>query len=111
MNTVQEDSHITINKPYTLVFLLLAFFTIVEVNIGFLGDIIGDQANIQGMVSIALIVLSLAKAYLVAAYFMGIKYQSRPWVTTAIVFGVPLFIALPVVLIPALGTVLYLCGY
>ena len=74
-------------------------------------DLPGADTNITAQIPLALVVLAILKAYLVAAYFMGIKYQDRPWVVTGIMFGIPMFIALPVVLIPALGTVLYLCGY
>ncbi len=104
-------THSFIKRPYFLVFLSLAFLTVLELNIGFLSEIVGTDTNISGLITFALVVLALLKAYLVAAYFMGIKYQKRPWVVTGIMFGIPLFIALPVVMIPALGTVLYLCGF
>ena len=59
------------------------------------------------MIRIGLIALALGKAYLVAAFFMGIKYQAKPKVIYGIVFGVPLLIAVPVVLIPLIGTLLH----
>jgi hypothetical protein len=107
----QNRHHEFVKRPYFLVFLSLAVLTVLELNVGFLEDIAGSEADVSGLITFALIVLALLKAYLVAAYFMGIKYQDRPWVVTGILFGIPMFIALPVVLIPALGTVLYLCGY
>jgi hypothetical protein len=104
-------SHEFVKRPYFLVFLSLTFLTVLELVVGLLSEIEGEEVNADGMFPFALIVLALLKAYLVAAYFMGIKYQDRPWVVTGIMFGIPMFIALPVVMIPALGTVLYLCGY
>ena len=100
-----------VKRPYFLVFLTLTLLTILELNVGFLSELVGGEADLTALTSFSLVVLALLKAYLVAAYFMGIKYQDRPWITTGIMFGIPMFIALPVVLIPALGTVLYLCGY
>ncbi|MFX0085742.1 MAG: cytochrome C oxidase subunit IV family protein [Candidatus Hodarchaeota archaeon] len=113
MNTTTDlnETHYFTKRPYFLVFLSLAFLTVLELNVGFLSEIVGKDTDISGLITFALIILALLKAYLVAAYFMGIKYQKRPWVVTGIMFGIPLFIALPVVMIPALGTVLYLCGF
>ncbi|MHA2252264.1 MAG: cytochrome C oxidase subunit IV family protein [Candidatus Kariarchaeaceae archaeon] len=106
-----EEQHTFVKRPYFLVFLSLTLLTILELNVGFLAEIVGNDTDVTGLITFSLLVLALLKAYLVAAYFMGIKYQDRPWVVTGIMFGIPMFIALPVVLIPALGTVLYLCGY
>lgn len=109
--TESNETHSFTKRPYFLVFLSLAFLTVLELNVGFMAEIVGNDTDITGLITFALLVLALLKAYLVAAYFMGIKYQERPWVVTGIMFGIPLFIALPVVMIPALGTVLYLCGF
>lgn len=106
-----KEPHTYVKRPYLLVFLSLTLLTILELNVGFIAELVGGDADLTAQITFALIVLALLKAYLVAAYFMGIKYQDRPWVVTGIMFGIPMFIALPVVLIPALGTVLYLCGY
>ncbi|MHA2033138.1 MAG: cytochrome C oxidase subunit IV family protein [Candidatus Kariarchaeaceae archaeon] len=106
-----KEPHTYVKRPYFLVFLSLALLTILELNVGFIAELVGGDADLTAQTTFALVVLALLKAYLVAAYFMGIKYQDRPWVVTGIMFGIPMFIALPVVLIPALGTVLYLCGY
>jgi hypothetical protein len=106
-----KEPHVYVKRPYFLVFLTLGLLTILELNVGFLTELVGGEADLTALTTFALVVLALLKAYLVAAYFMGIKYQDRPWVVTGIMFGIPMFIALPVVLIPALGTVLYLCGY
>ncbi|MHA2245127.1 MAG: cytochrome C oxidase subunit IV family protein [Candidatus Hodarchaeales archaeon] len=108
MNNVQkatDSSHIK-KKPYSYVVLLLAFFTILELALSFSSDNVPHQADSQSVIRIGLVVLALAKAYLVAAFFMGIKYQARPKVIYGIVFGVPLLITLPVVIIPLLGTLL-----
>ncbi len=107
----ENETHEFVKRPYFLVFLTLTFLTILEVIVGLLSEIESGGASSDGIFTLALIVLALLKAYLVAAFFMGIKYQDRPWVVTGIMFGIPMFIALPVVMIPALGTVLYLCGY
>jgi hypothetical protein len=109
--TEPNENHSFIKRPYFLVFLSLTFLTVLELNVGFLAEIVGNDTDVTGLITFALMVLAFLKAYLVAAYFMGIKYQKRPWVVTGVMFGIPLFIALPVVMIPALGTVLYLCGF
>jgi uncharacterized membrane protein len=111
MFETDNKTHEFVKRPYFLVFLSLTLLTVLELIVGLLSEIEGEGANITGLFPIALIILSILKAYLVAAFFMGIKYQDRPWVVTGIMFGIPMFIALPVVMIPALGTVLYLCGY
>ncbi|MHA2031095.1 MAG: cytochrome C oxidase subunit IV family protein [Candidatus Kariarchaeaceae archaeon] len=113
MNTLTKthETHTFVKRPYFLVFLSLTLLTILELNVGFLSEIVGNDTDVTGLITFSLLVLAFLKVYLVAAYFMGIKYQDRPWVVTGIMFGIPMFIALPVVLIPALGTVLYLCGY
>lgn len=95
-------------RPYNYVVLLLAFFTIIELVLSFSGENVPGQADLQFSIRIGLIVLSLAKAYLVAAFFMGIKYQARSKLIYGVVFGVPLLIALPVVLIPLIGTLLHI---
>lgn len=111
---LEEKPSLPVKRPYTRVFLSLAVLTILELNVGFIGDIMQNIPTFENIVEllvpITLISLAFTKAALVAAFFMGIKYQKRPWVTAGIMFGIPLFIALPVVLIPAMGTVVYLCG-
>ncbi|MFX1507914.1 MAG: cytochrome C oxidase subunit IV family protein [Promethearchaeota archaeon] len=109
MDVIQEESKETQmkKKPYNYVVLLLAFFTILELVLSFFSESVQEQADLQFMIRIGLIVLALSKAYLVAAFFMGIKYQAKPKVIYAVVFGVPLLIAVPVVLIPLIGTLLH----
>jgi hypothetical protein len=108
--TESVSSHEYVKKPYFLVFLSLGLLTILELNVGFISEIAGEGADVEGLINFALITLAFLKAYLVAAYFMGIKYQDRPKVVYGVMFGIPMFIALPVVVIPALGTIVYLCG-
>jgi hypothetical protein len=108
--TESVNSHEFVKRPYFLVFLSLGLLTVLELNVGFISEIAGEGANINTLITFALLILALLKAYLVAAYFMGIKYQDRPMVVYGVMFGIPMFIALPVVLIPALGTIVYLCG-
>ncbi|MFW9998394.1 MAG: cytochrome C oxidase subunit IV family protein [Candidatus Odinarchaeota archaeon] len=108
-DSAMKETHGTVKKPYNLVFLMLALFTVIEINLGLAGDIITDDF-LSAMVIAGLITLALAKAYLVAAFFMGLRYQKHPWLLTAGVFGIPLFIAIPVVSFPILGAVVYLCG-
>jgi cytochrome c oxidase subunit IV len=105
-----NESH-KIKRPYNLVVIFLAFFTAVEVLFGYLNDLVSDQADLQFLIRLGLIILALAKAYLVAAFFMGIKYQPRPYVIYGVVFGIPLLIALPVVIIPLIGTILHITGH
>ncbi len=105
-----QDTHEYIKRPYFLVFLMLGFLTVLELNVGFISDIAGEGSNVEGFINLALITLAILKAYLVAAFFMGIKYQDNPKVVWGVMFGIPMFIALPVVVIPALGTIVYLCG-
>ena len=97
-----KEPHVFVKRPYFLVFLTLTLLTILELNVGILFELVGGEADLTALTTFALVVLSLLKAYLVAAYFMGIKYQDRPWVVTGIMFGIPMFIALPVILIPLL---------
>ena len=104
------NSHEYVKRPYFIVFLTLGLLTILELNMGFISEIAGEGANVEGFINLALITLALLKAYLVAAFFMGIKYQENPKVVYGVMFGIPMFIALPVVMIPALGTIVYLCG-
>ncbi|MHA1976624.1 MAG: cytochrome C oxidase subunit IV family protein [Candidatus Hodarchaeales archaeon] len=104
------NSHGYVKRPYFIVFLTLGLLTILELNLGFISEIAGEGADVEGFINLALIVLALLKAYLVAAFFMGIKYQDNPKVVYGVMFGIPMFIALPVVIIPALGTIAYLCG-
>ncbi len=94
-----------IRRPYNLVVLLLALLTLTEVTLG-----LWNQGDIKQYINIGLVVVAFAKAYLVAAFFMGIKYQTKSKEIYAIVFGVPLFIALPVILIPMLGELLHAAG-
>ncbi|MHA2328923.1 MAG: cytochrome C oxidase subunit IV family protein, partial [Candidatus Hodarchaeales archaeon] len=100
-NEVTKDDNKVIRRPYNLVVLLLGFLTIIEVILGF-----WNQADLKFYINIGLVLLAFSKAYLVAAFFMGIRYQPRSKEIYVIVFGVPLFIALPVVLIPMLGHLL-----
>jgi hypothetical protein len=110
MQVKTGNTHEYVKRPYSLVFLMLALFTILELNMGFISEIAGEGADVEGFINLALITLALLKAYLVAAFFMGIKYQDNPKVVWGVMFGIPMFIALPVVMIPALGTIVYLCG-
>ncbi len=105
-----NNAHEYVKRPYFLVFLMLGLLTVLELNVGFMAKIVGEGTDIEGFIDLALIVLALLKAYLVAAFFMGIKYQDNPKTVYGIMFGIPMFIALPVVVIPALGTIVYLCG-
>ncbi|MHA2202103.1 MAG: cytochrome C oxidase subunit IV family protein [Candidatus Hodarchaeales archaeon] len=109
MDIGQEETKTTHEKkkPYNYVVLFLAFFTIIELVLSFYSESVSDQANLQFTIRVGLVVLALAKAYLVAAFFMGIRYKARPKVIYGVVFGVPLLIAVPVVLIPLLGTLLH----
>ncbi|MFX0013002.1 MAG: cytochrome C oxidase subunit IV family protein [Promethearchaeota archaeon] len=95
-------------RPYNYIVLLLGFFTILEVTLSISSENVLGQTDLQFLIRIGLIVLALAKAYLVAAFFMGIKYQTRSKLIYGVVFGVPLLIALPVVLIPLIGTLLHI---
>ena len=104
------NTHEYVKRPYFIVFLTLGLLTILELNVGFISEIAGEGANIEGFINLALITLALLKVYLVAAFFMGIKYQDNPKVVYGVMFGIPMFIALPVVTIPALGTIVFLCG-
>jgi cytochrome c oxidase subunit IV len=110
MNYTQQeiDSFHTKKKPYNYVVLLLAFFTILELVLSLSSETVPRQADLQSVIRIGLVILALAKAYLVAAFFMGIRYQTRPKVIYSVVFGVPLLITLPVVIIPLLGTLLHI---
>ncbi|MHA2296313.1 MAG: cytochrome C oxidase subunit IV family protein [Candidatus Hodarchaeales archaeon] len=95
----------TNKKPYTLVLLLLTLFTIIEISLSFLGETNTDSF-IGSMIIVGLVVMALAKALLVAAFFMGIKYHSRPWLLTVGVFGIPLFVAIPIVALPIIGIII-----
>ncbi|MFX0182237.1 MAG: cytochrome C oxidase subunit IV family protein [Candidatus Hodarchaeota archaeon] len=111
VSDLTDNESYKIKRPYNLVVIFLAFFTIIEVFFGFLNDLVSDQADLQFLIRLGLVILALAKAYLVAAFFMGIKYQPRPYVIYGVVFGIPLLIALPVVIIPLIGTILHITGH
>lgn len=88
---MKEQKH-----PYLQVFGILAVLTVLEVLVGI--------AEIDDIIQVpALALLALGKAYLVAAFFLGVKYETHPYLVAAIVFALPLFIALPLAIIPIYG--------
>ncbi|MHA2232560.1 MAG: cytochrome C oxidase subunit IV family protein [Candidatus Hodarchaeales archaeon] len=91
--TSQKPQSSKNGRPYLLVFGILAVLTIVEVAVG--------MWDIDKAVQVpALAVLALGKAYLVAAFFIGIKYEAHPFLVATIVFLLPLSITLPVAVAP-----------
>ncbi len=73
-------------KPYLQVFIALAVLTIVEVAIGTIDTSPGKVA--------VLLLLAIAKAALVAAIFMHVRYEKNPASIIIVAFIVPLFGAL-----------------
>ncbi|MFX0117313.1 MAG: cytochrome C oxidase subunit IV family protein [Candidatus Hodarchaeota archaeon] len=89
--TIKEQKH-----PYLQVFGILAVLTVLEVVVGI--------AEIDDIIQVPILAfLALGKAYLVAAFFLGVKYESYPYLVASIVFVLPLFIALPLGIIPILS--------
>ena len=105
VNEAKKDEEKAKKRPYNLVILLLALLTLIEVTLG-----LWNQGDLKSYINVGLVVVAIAKAYLVAAFFMGIKYQTKSKEIYAVVFGVPLFIAIPVVLIPLVGHLLHAAG-
>ncbi|MHA2248015.1 MAG: cytochrome C oxidase subunit IV family protein [Candidatus Hodarchaeales archaeon] len=105
VNEASNDDKKVVKRPYNLVFLLLAILTLIELTLGF-----WNQGDLKLYINIGLVVVAFTKAYLVAAFFMGIRYQPKSKVIYTIVFGIPLFIAIPVVVIPMLGHLLHATG-
>ncbi|MFX0115144.1 MAG: cytochrome C oxidase subunit IV family protein [Candidatus Hodarchaeota archaeon] len=85
---INEQKH-----PYLQVFGILAVLTVLEVLVGI--------AAIDDVIQVPILaLLALGKAYLVAAFFLGVKYESNPYLIAMIVFALPLFIALPLAIMP-----------
>ncbi|MFX0091731.1 MAG: cytochrome C oxidase subunit IV family protein [Candidatus Hodarchaeota archaeon] len=85
-----------------MVVIYLAVLTIIEVVVGSLGT--ADTLGILYILIIyTLLALAFLKAILVAGFFMGIKYERLRWYIILGTFGLPMFLALPVALIPILG--------
>ena len=73
------NTHEYVKRPYFIVFLTLGLLTILELNVGFISEIAGEGANIEGFINLALITLALLKVYLVAAFswVLSIKITQR----------------------------------
>lgn len=83
-------------RPYLVVFAALGLVTLLELNIGILGLAHALQV-------ITLIVLATAKAALVAAYYMHLRYEPR-WLLLIPLGGFAMVMVLVVALVgPALG--------
>ncbi|MFQ5979314.1 MAG: cytochrome C oxidase subunit IV family protein [Candidatus Heimdallarchaeota archaeon] len=80
-------------RPYLMVFGFLAVLTVVEVAVGLWSIDKPIQVPILGL-------LALAKAFLVAAYFIGIRYEAHPYLVIGVVFVLPLLVAIPVAVMP-----------
>ena len=84
-------------KTYFYVLLALAVATVIEVAIG-------SNAEAWGITPwtklILLLAIAIFKASLIVAFFMHVKYEPRPLLLIILVFGVPLFVTLPVALFP-----------
>jgi len=89
-----EDSRM---KTYTMVLGALAVATIIEV-------IFGTNAGAWGIDPwfkfVVLFVIALFKASFIIAFFMHVKYEPHPLYLVILVFGIPLFITLPIALFP-----------
>ena len=107
VNKVEEQPAVEHERPYTRIFVILAVLTVIEVTVGLLySDPPSNLADFGPLLVGLLIGLAIAKAYFVAAYFMGIKFEEHPLLVATVVFGIPLFIGVPVALVPVLGHLL-----
>ncbi len=79
---INEDTEHNMFGIYKNTFLALTIMTIVEVAASYLPD--------GAYVTVILLLLAVAKAALVGAVFMHIKYDKTPWLLTLSVFVVPL---------------------
>lgn len=93
MDSTNETKSAIKKHPYLQVLELLAILTVFEVLIGI--------ASIEKTIQVPILaLLAFGKAYLVAAFFLGIKYENHPSIVTSVVFVIPLLIALPVAIMP-----------
>jgi len=80
MATTTEAAHGThrvaeeLKRPYVLVLVLLALVTVAEVQVPSLGQTYGIPESMQILLLMA---SSIAKAALVALYYMHLRYESR----------------------------------
>jgi cytochrome c oxidase subunit 4 len=82
-------------RPYVVVFGILAVVTLVELNVG----VFGLPHNLQVA---SLIILATAKACLVVAYYMHLRYEPR-WLLLIPLGGLALVTVLVVALVGTLG--------
>ncbi|MFX1512551.1 MAG: cytochrome C oxidase subunit IV family protein [Promethearchaeota archaeon] len=102
-----EKSNETIGeftRPYGKVLIILFNLTVIEIIVGSLEQITDSDWSAQEPIIIALLLsLALLKAFFVAAFFMGIKYEEHPLIITVITFATPLFIGLPIAFLSGMG--------
>ena len=88
-----------------LEFLIASFISSGQFEIGAFGVVL-TTINISldfALGVIILLSLTVIKVLLVALIFMHVKYEKNWLLIFAITFGLPVFLALPIVIIPALG--------
>lgn len=97
---VAEAHGTTAQYTYEITFVILAVFTAIELLISdFMSK--GQLDFVIGV--IILISLALIKVLAVVSIFMHVRYENKRYIILAVTFGLPLFLALPVAIIPALG--------
>ncbi len=83
-------------KPYELVLLVLGVLTIIEVSITYTS--IPERILLWILIAIA-----FAKANVVIAFYMHVKYEPKPWLLYTLVFVLPFALAFPMAFFPAIG--------
>jgi len=88
-----------------LEFLFASFMSSGQFEIGAFGFVLTTIVFSLDLTLGIIILLSLAviKVLLVALIFMHVKYEKNWLIIFAVTFGVPMFLALPIAIIPALG--------
>ena len=102
------ETHLTheINHPakYTFekVILTLVVITIIEVLVS-----LDFPENLRALQITILMILAIIKAALVVAFFMHVKYEKRPLALTLMIFGFPLSLSIPLVVLTVYDYLFY----
>ncbi len=92
------------NRPFGKILIILFILTVIEIVVGSLEQITNNDWSAEKPIIIAVLVsLALLKAFFVAAFFMGIKYEEHPLIITIITFAIPLFIGIPIAFLSGMG--------
>jgi caa(3)-type oxidase subunit IV len=95
-----KDEHNHHGRPYGKVLIILGVVTLIEIFVGIAMDAGGD-GTVYGLKLFVLMMIAIFKVVMIVAFYMHIKYETRPFLLAAIVFIFPLLIITPIALFPA----------